>query len=412
MSLIAIPNIYTPGQKLAAASLNQNFSTIYNDYNGNITNANLSASAGIILSKLQLNPGSSALNYQTTGNDAWGAGLTGDSQPRIVMTSDGALQFGAGGSTVPDVEFIHSAAKTVQLNDTAGGPAILDLNGGSIINSTVSVPNIQGLRISISSTLPLPADGTSTTIYALPYISGYIALYNASNLWVTDVVTSLSIAVPATTNTNYDVYVFDNSGTATIGLAAWSGNTPPTRGTQNGVPYTNGSVHDRWIGCMATNGTSGTTEDSSGNRLVWNYNNQIQRPLFAQVPVSTWTYNVSTWRASNANTTIGQGRVGVLVGLANWTTYAQFIQSGTDAQARYAGINLDSSTATPSQYLGNGDNIVPLSVSTNFILSQGFHYLQMMECVNGPSTSTFTGNPSFVSSNLYGQSWLAGSITG
>lgn len=52
MALITKPNTFSAGAVIIAAQHNDNFDTIYNDYNGNITNANLSASAGIVDTKL------------------------------------------------------------------------------------------------------------------------------------------------------------------------------------------------------------------------------------------------------------------------------------------------------------------------------------------------------------------------
>lgn len=52
MSLISIPNIFTVGATIVASQHNSNFSVIYSDFNGNITNDNLSASAAIADTKL------------------------------------------------------------------------------------------------------------------------------------------------------------------------------------------------------------------------------------------------------------------------------------------------------------------------------------------------------------------------
>lgn len=52
MSLINKPYTYSTGAVIVAAEQNSNLDTIYNDYNGNITNANISASATIADTKL------------------------------------------------------------------------------------------------------------------------------------------------------------------------------------------------------------------------------------------------------------------------------------------------------------------------------------------------------------------------
>lgn len=52
MGLITKDYTWSAGAVIVAAEHNANFNTIYNDYNGNITNANLSASAAIVDTKL------------------------------------------------------------------------------------------------------------------------------------------------------------------------------------------------------------------------------------------------------------------------------------------------------------------------------------------------------------------------
>ena len=52
MSIVSKSYTFTAGATIVASEHNSNFDTIYNDYNGNIDNSNLSASAGIADSKL------------------------------------------------------------------------------------------------------------------------------------------------------------------------------------------------------------------------------------------------------------------------------------------------------------------------------------------------------------------------
>ena len=54
MALITKPNTFTAGAVIVAAEHNSNYDTVYNDYNGNITNANIAAGAAIDASKLNL----------------------------------------------------------------------------------------------------------------------------------------------------------------------------------------------------------------------------------------------------------------------------------------------------------------------------------------------------------------------
>lgn len=55
MSLISLPFTFTVGAVIIASQHNSNFSTIYNDYNGNIQDVNIASNAAIEYSKLSLN---------------------------------------------------------------------------------------------------------------------------------------------------------------------------------------------------------------------------------------------------------------------------------------------------------------------------------------------------------------------
>lgn len=54
MALISKTHTFSAGATIVASEHNTNYDTIYNDYNGNITNANISGSAAIAASKLDL----------------------------------------------------------------------------------------------------------------------------------------------------------------------------------------------------------------------------------------------------------------------------------------------------------------------------------------------------------------------
>ena len=54
MGTIVKPNTFSAGATIIAAEHNSNFDDIYNEFNGNINNANIKASAGIVGSKLDL----------------------------------------------------------------------------------------------------------------------------------------------------------------------------------------------------------------------------------------------------------------------------------------------------------------------------------------------------------------------
>lgn len=56
MAIISLPTSWSDGEILTASALNGNFSTLVNDYNGNITDANIASGAAIQLTKLATTP--------------------------------------------------------------------------------------------------------------------------------------------------------------------------------------------------------------------------------------------------------------------------------------------------------------------------------------------------------------------
>lgn len=52
MTIITKPNTFTPGATILSSEHNSNFDTVYDDYNGNITNANIKSTAAIADTKL------------------------------------------------------------------------------------------------------------------------------------------------------------------------------------------------------------------------------------------------------------------------------------------------------------------------------------------------------------------------
>lgn len=404
MSSITLPNVFVPGQILTATELNQNFQTIYTDYNGNITNVNISGSAAVSLSKININ--ATALSLQTTGVVSWAAGTTGDTQPRVAMTSAGKLEFGPGGSTAPDVDFQRSATTTIQLQPSG---STIDMNNGSFINvsslSGSSAPAVCGGRVYMTTGAPYTNHAAATTIFFGPAISNQININGTVQTF-----SEVSLAIGALSTGMYDVYVNSASST-TVGLSTsvWGGlNTPPTRGTDiYGRLTKDAAAGFLLVASIYING-SNQVEDDASLRGIGNVYNLAPRNLFSQVPATSWTPSGGTWGATDTNTTYGEGRVGVVSPIANFTgvnvTYSQpgevEVSGGADS-LYFTAIGLDS-TSTPSSSIGDIETrtaSVPVTlkfVATSTILyaptalTAGFHYLQMLE--NATNVVTAYGN--------------------
>jgi hypothetical protein len=117
MALLTIPNTFSAGATIIASQHNANFSTIYTDYNGNITNINVSGFAAIAYSKLNL----SGNIVNTDINNS--AAIVGS---KLDLTSPGAI-----GSTSPST----GAFSTLKVGTTNQGDILYD-NGTTFTRLT------------------------------------------------------------------------------------------------------------------------------------------------------------------------------------------------------------------------------------------------------------------------------------
>lgn len=211
------------------------------------------------------------------------------------------------------------AASATQLGRVAAG-----LQGQALLSNTSSSAPTFGVqaypcngRLTLTSgTAVTTSDVTAaTTLYFTPYQGNRIALYDGSTGWALLTFTELNIAVPATTSTMYDVFVYNNSGTAALELLAWTNDT--TRATaltlQNGVYVKTGATTRRYVGSFRTTTVSGQTEDSAAKRFVWNYYNRVIRPLQKIDAGGAYNYTSTTIRQAQGSTSY---QVAVVVGVA------------------------------------------------------------------------------------------------
>jgi hypothetical protein len=199
-------------------------------------------------------------------------------------------------------------------------------------------------RLTLESGVPIStSDQTAkTTIYYTPYIGDVIALHDGT-YWSLIKFSEINIAVPASTSQMYDVFCYNDSGTATLELLAWTNDT--TRATeltrQNGVLVKNGDSTRRYLGSMRTTGISGETEDSTAARFVWNYYNRIHN-VARKFDNSSHAYNSTTWRAWNNNT----GNIAeFIIGVMEDVIFTYVIGDITNGRI---GVRLDATSGTPA----------------------------------------------------------------
>lgn len=265
---------------------------------------------------------------------------------------------------------------------------------------------VEGRLTLTSGMAVMTADVTAaTTLYFTPYKGNRIALYDGT-AWELMSFGELSLSVPATTNTLYDVWAYNNSGSVALETTAWTDAT--TRATalalQHGVYVKSGTPTRRYLGTFSTAGVSGQTEDSRAKRFVWNYYNRVVRMLHVTDSATSWGYSTNTWRQANNN---AANQIDFVRGVAEdalsvCLTVATNNSSATARQAS-AGIGEDSITTTSARYtMGVVTNVSYVMQNAYYDgnPSAGRHYLSWLECGAGVDTQTWLGSSRF---GLYGQ---------
>jgi hypothetical protein len=307
--------------------------------------------------------------------------------------NNGASTITIGGSVT------YSGAFTFTGTLTGNTSVTFPTSGTLLTSASINSFEAQG-RLTLTTNVPVTTSDVTaaTTLYYTPYIGEHIALFDGSSTWTTITFSQISIAVPATTSTMYDVFIFNSSGTATLELLAWTNDT--TRATalvyQNGILVKSGATTRRYVGSMRTTGSSGQTEDSKAKRYVWNYYNRIVRQISALEATASWSYSTASYRQANNS---AANQVDFIIGVSEDLMYCELTATCSSSAATVrncqAAIALDSTT-TPSQLLVAG-NTCTNSTVTNFkaaysnVALLGRHFLAWLEYGAGGDTQTWIG---------------------
>lgn len=263
----------------------------------------------------------------------------------------------------------------------------------------VDIANIAEGRLTLETATPFSTSNQAnkSTLYYTPYRGNNVALYSGT-AWSVRTFSEVSLALAGlTTNRNYDVFLYDNSGTLALELAIWTNNT--TRASaltlQDGVYVRGTNTTRRYLGSIrATSATQ--TQDTESQRFVWNYQNRAQRHFYVNDATDSWTYTTNGWRAARASTT---NRVEILLGLGEVLVEAKVlgvITNGTGTLNYYAsGIGLDTTANNSASIRGSGSNNTMINqVWGDYVdyPGQGYHYLQWVERSAGTAVTVFGDN--------------------
>jgi hypothetical protein len=281
----------------------------------------------------------------------------------------------------------------------------------------VSVP---GGRLSASATLAVdPSDvSTTTNLYYLPHVSGFIPLYDGAK-WVDyDIGSGVSVALSNTTKNPaacvaskvYDWFLWNDAGTLRLSHGApWSSDTarPTGAGTSevirvNGVrlnkyAITNGPAAQRatWVGTTRTD-SAVAINDAKAKRGIWNAYNRVRRSLYKAYEDVSWTYASATVRQMNNNAAYQIETVcGMAAGAIGLQLKNRVSNSTATPRVVVIGIGLNDATAmiANARARGAADNAGALDLIAyhDDELPVGFNTWTMLESAHGSDTQTFAG---------------------
>ena len=342
--------------------------------------------------------------FTTQAGLAWVAGS------RIRVISDASLDFMegvvtsySGTSLEVAVEFeTGSGTHTDWTFSLIGEPGQNGLQGNDGFDGQDGLMPPGGRLTTTSGTPITSSDVTdSTTLYYTPYLHNHISLYNGAT-WDVITFSETQITIPNNSNTNYDVFAYNNGGTLAFETVNWTNST--TRATalvsQDGRLVKSGDATRLYMGTGRTSGTAQRQSDSAQRRRLFNMYNRVARTLRRQESATSWTYSSSAWQQVNNNTAneveVVIGVVGPVVDLKH--TYVGSM--GDAAHTGFIGIGFDTVGNSGLASIVQGTSKEQMIASDIRIPAVGRHTWTPVERVLTTTIMTITSDNT--SSELWG----------
>jgi hypothetical protein len=309
-------------------------------------------------------------------------------------------------------------------NAAMGGFVLTGLGAGAANGESIRYEQWVGaqpremceFRLTLTSGLAVTTGDVSGvgTLYCAPYKGTRIALYDGTT-WNVRTSAEFSIASPATTGTNYDVFCYDNSGTPTLELTAWTNDTTRATAltTQDGVFVKTGALTRRYLGTVRT--VSSTLYDSSAFRYVWNYYNRVRRTMRVLETTNSWAYATATIRQANgAVANQLDFVVGVSEDCVSADIYVHAAETGgaTTGTLSFVGVGVDSTTTfdaanilMPPQVVASNIAYITTAHWKGYV-GVGRRFLSWNERGGGVGTTTWYGDnnlPGLMQGGIHGE---------
>ena len=259
-------------------------------------------------------------------------------------------------------------------------------------------PQVCEGRLTVSTGVSVPAAdvSASSNVYFTPHTGNRVALYVPNYGWRLYTFSELTLDISAAaTDTNLDIFIYDNAGTLTLAYEAWSNDT--LRATaitrQDGIYCKSSALNYRYLGTVRTS-DAGEVSDTKEMRFVWNYYNRVDRALYRHDSTESWTYSVREWRPFNNSTS---NRLQFVIGVDEAPVSLDFHAGSISDSSiiRSIGIGLDDDDL-PSTDCVWGTIAVSVRAfnvcAYNGCPGIGYHYLQLLEIGYSATPVTYYGS--------------------
>ena len=312
--------------------------------------------------------------------------LTGD----VTGSGSGSFATTIADKAVTYAKLQHVTTQRILGRINSGTGQVEELSPANVrYISETQAGRLIGGRLTLVSTDPYPtADQVGkSTLYYTPYEHDQIALWDTSTAkWLPYTLVERSIPLSGLiSGRNYDVFMFNNFGTLTLELTAWTNDS--TRASSiarlGGVMVKAADLSRRYLGTIRTT-SSTTTEDSILKRFVWNYERRLKKNMW-RGEVASHTYTAGAWRAFNNSTGT---RVEWVQGQPQEVWLQQTAQASNGGW--YSGVGVDGGIADGLHGTAHSSNASSMRAAGSFspLLAAGYHYADCMQ-LGGIGTNNY-----------------------
>lgn len=337
-------------------------------------------------------------------------------------------------STVPQVSLIALAEDLISVEIANAFSAAQQTRAQA--NIGVLYPPQGRLTLTSGTAVMTTSVTAATTVFYTPSNGNIVPIYDGTSMLPTafpelSQTTTDTTKSPAacTTNSNYDLFVWNDSGTLRCTRGpVWTNDTTRSAGTAlvlvngiflNNASITNGPAASRgtYVGTIRTNGTStvdwtyGTVAAGGGPASfgIWNAYNRVPFATIVSDSTDNWTYNTAIWRAPNGNTTTM--RVSAIRGLdidSIWVEYQATSQAGAASAVRI-GVGLNKTNGfSGTSATSSVTSIMNLVGKYSGLMGLGFNFASAVEYNSGASAGTSygdAGDATQVQTGLQAEMW-------